>query len=191
MCDCGIKSSLCITIVLGNIIILARSCSESTYKHNIGKCTHDKGLVQEYVYALNLKGDTFKLKTARGRMCLCNTNTCNDVPLKEFKKNTNITFRETTMSNLDVDGVSDTATDYIMSHTSSPADFVSIDNVTGYWMKYTSSRGATVKHTHASDRIQGISTVYSLTTRGLAAEQDKCNNIQLALIIAAVHYFKF
>ena len=189
-------------IVLGDVILLARRCTKSKYNYSIGKCTEDKGLVQEFASSLSIQEDKFKQKTAKERLCLCNTNTCNDVSFKKFKNkliNTVGHVSETIKNNLDAEGASATSTD----SSDGVTDFVYIDDVTDYWMNYTGYLGATVQrtdvsgatleHTHVSDRIQvqlsDVSTVDNPTTRGLAAEQD--NNLQLVLISVAVHYFKF
>ena len=193
-------SIILLLIVLGDVIILARRCSKSKYNYSIEKCTDNDRLVQKFVSSLSLHGGgTFKVKTARGQLCLCNTNKCNDVPAKEFKNKMINTAKQTTMSDLDIDGVLDTSTDSTYDVTDSTVSYASsshdFDDVTDYWMNYTGFRGATVKHTYVSDRIEGqlsdVSTVYSLTTRGLAAQHDTYNSLQLMFISIAVYYFKF
>ena len=171
--------------VLGEAIILIRRCSYSMTNSQVEECTDDTDLIRKFVFAEHdtIKADVFALSTARGNLCVCRTDACNNAPFEHFE---NIDIAANGASVMVV-------TDSIKSSTSYYPDTskVSIDNVTEYRMSYTGRHGTTAQKSQvaeSNDKIQaqpnGVCTVDNPTTRGVAAEQVNYN--KLLLIIAAI-----
>ena len=178
--------------VLGEAVILARRCSDPHHFSLVDKCTNDKRLIQKFVSSsFDIQKTGFNVDTARGNICVCGTDTCNNAALESFKNRVSNTNNSPTIRDIAEDtSVIDDVTYSIMSHTSSSLDFVSIEEVsTNYWMNDTSSQGTASQNpqvTEINDQIQGqlpvVSTADNSTTRGFAAEQVKYNTLLMITI---------
>ena len=152
----------------------------------VDNCTNDKRLIQKYLStSFASTGPTsFKVDTARGNLCVCRTDACNNAPLGSSKKS--ISNNNPTISDIEEEDISvlDDVKDYIMSPTSSSLDFVSVNDVTDYWMNYTGSQDTSPQNTQVTDRNgeTGVSTVDNPATQGLAAEQVKYNELLMITI---------
>ena len=134
-----------------------------------------------FVASFNPTEDMFKTNTAKGNLCGCTTDTCNNVTLESFKnnvikKNNNPMTRGIKEKDT---SVIDDVTYSLMSYTSSTPQVVSIDDVTDYWMNYTGVRSTPPQNTQVTDSNDqtGVSTADNPTTHGLAAEQVKYNEL--------------
>ena len=177
--------------ISGEAVILGRRC---LYHHfsMVENCTNDKRLIQKYLStSFASTGPTsFKVDTARGNLCVCRTDICNNAPLGSSKKTVSNKNNNPTISDIAEKDISviDDGTDYIMSPTSSSLDFVSVNDVTDYWMNYTGSQDTSPQNTQVTERNgeTGVSTVDNPTTQGLAAEQVKYNELLLMITITII-----
>ena len=125
--------------VSGEAVILSRRC---LYRHfsMIDNCTNDKRLIQKYLSTsfASTGYHRFKVNTARGTVCVCRTDICNNAPLRNSKKSFSNTNKIPKISDM-LEGDTSVINDFtysIFSPTNSSLDFVSVEEVvTEYWKK--------------------------------------------------------